>query len=65
MLNVKIQLSLYVHQMRSVQEIFIQIQTIESKFYTVQPGCEVIKIDLIVKQDSGWLVLFVLQYSRT
>ena len=28
------------------------------------PGCEVIKIDLIVKQDGGWLVLFALQYFR-
>ena len=68
MLNVEIQLSLYciyfLRQMRSVQEIFIQISIIESKFYTVYPGCDVIKTDLIIKQDGGWLVLFALQYFR-
>ena len=50
--------------MRSVQENFIKIKIIESRFYTVYPGCDVIKIDLIIKQDGGWLMLFVLQCFR-
>ena len=35
-----------------------------SKFYTVYPAYDVIKMDLIIKEDGGWLVLFVLQYIR-
>ena len=32
-------------------ENFIGILTTNSKFYTFLPGCDVIKIDLIIKQD--------------
>lgn len=34
-------------------------------FYTAYPACDVIKIVLIIKQDNGWLVSFVLQCSET
>ena len=35
-----------------------------NKFYTVYPAYDVIKMDLIIKEDGGWLVLFGLQYIR-
>ena len=31
----------------------------------VYPGCDVIKIDLIIKQDGGWLISFVSNISET
>ena len=43
--------------MLSVQEHSIEI---DSKFYTVYLAYDVIKIDLIVRQNGEWLVLFVL-----
>ena len=68
MLNVEIRLNLvciyFLRKLKSVEENFIEILLIHSKFYTGYPGCDVIKIDLIIKQDGGWLMLFVLQYFR-
>ena len=37
---------------------------IDNKFYTVYSTCDVIKIDITIKQDRGWIVSFALQYSR-
>ena len=39
----------------------VDIELIDSKFYSVCPACDVIKTNLIINQDSWWLVLFVFQ----
>ena len=68
MFNVKIQLELYVYtsyvNCEVFKKIFINIELIDSKFYTVYPACDVIKIDLIIKQDGGRPAPFVFQYFR-
>ena len=68
MFNVKIQLELYVYtsyvNCEVFKKIFINIKLIDSKFYTVYPACDVIKIDLIIKQDGGRPAPFVFQYFR-
>ena len=33
-------------------------------FYTIYPACDVIEINLIIKQDGGRLVSIVLQYFK-
>ena len=46
----------------------IEISLIDNKFYTVYQahyqGCDVLKIDLIIKQHGEWPMSFVLQYFR-
>ena len=68
MFNVKIQLELYVYtsyvNCEVFKKLFINIELIDSKFYTVYPACDVIKIDLIIKQDGGRPAPFVFQYFR-
>ena len=68
MFDVKILRDLYIYTSYINYEVlkifFIGIELIDSKFYTVYPACDVIKIDLIIKQDGGRLVSFVLQYFR-
>ena len=58
MFNVKIHLDLHAYiyilcKLQNVQVNVIEIYLIDSKFYTVYPACDVIKIDLIIKQDDG------------
>ena len=66
MFDVKILRDLYIYTSYinyEVLKIFL-LELIDSKFYTVYPACDVIKTDLIIKQDGGRLVSFVLQYFR-
>ena len=49
---------MYIHFLHKLQSV----QVIDSTVYTVYPACDVIKIDLIIKQDGGRLVSLVLRY---
>ena len=46
-------------------ENFIGIETTNSNFYTFLSGCDVIKIDLIIKQDGGYLMSLSFNNSET
>ena len=41
------------------------ILTTNSKLYTFLPGCDVIKINLIIKQNGGWLTSLLFNISET
>ena len=46
-------------------ENFIGIETTHSNFYTFLSGCDVIKIDLIIKQNGGYLMSLSFNNSET
>ena len=43
----------FLHKLKSFRKNFIKIYTTNNKFYTFLSGCNVIKIELIIKQDGG------------
>ena len=66
LLDVKVHLDLYVYTSCVNYEAFKKISLGLNKlmFLCSLPCCDVIKTDLIIKQDGGRLVSFVLQYFR-
>ena len=65
-LDVKVHLDLYVYTSCVYYEVFKKISLGFNKlmFLYSLPCCDVIKTDLIIKQDGGRLVSFVLNISE-
>ena len=54
----------FLHKLKSFRKISWGFEKLTSIFDNIPPGCDDIKIDLIIKKNGGWLVSFNISETK-